>query len=64
MPHSALNEPRMLSLPDSNPPPLFSAEVPHGKPIHVTRKMRGKRRSNVFLDDRGFPDQSVAASTS
>jgi hypothetical protein len=58
MPHSALHSPPGLSPLDSDPRPLFSAEVPHGKPIHIARKMRGKRKSNVFLDDRGFLDQS------
>jgi hypothetical protein len=44
--------------PDSAPPPSFSPDVPHSEPIRVTRKIHGKKQSNVFLDDRGFPDQS------
>jgi hypothetical protein len=28
------------------------------KPIWVARKVKGKKRSNIFLDDRGYPDQS------
>jgi hypothetical protein len=44
--------------PDSDPPPAFTSEAPSAKPIWVTRKIRGKKRSNVFLDDQGFLDQS------
>jgi hypothetical protein len=58
MPRSALHRPRALLPPDSDPPPSFSVEVPHNKPICVARKMHGKRMSNIFLDDRGFPYQS------
>jgi hypothetical protein len=31
--------------------------MPHGEPICVARKLRGKKQSNIFLDDCGFPDQ-------
>jgi hypothetical protein len=47
-----------LSPPDSDPPPSFAADVPPGKPIRVARKIRGKKRSNIFLNNRGFPDHS------
>jgi hypothetical protein len=43
--------------PDSDPP-SFAVDAAPGKPIRVARKIKGKKRSNVFLDDRGFPDQS------
>jgi hypothetical protein len=44
--------------PDSNPLQSFAVDVPHGEPICVARKICGKKQFNVFLDDRGFPDQS------
>ena len=37
---------------------MFNADVPTGEPIRVARKIKGRKRPNVFLDDRGFPDQS------
>ncbi len=37
---------------------MFDADVPTGEPIRVARKIKGRKRPNVFLDDRGFPDQS------
>ena len=37
----------------------ISPNVPEGSPIRVAHKpKRRKRLQNVFLDDRGFPDQS------
>ncbi len=42
----------------SGPPPIFTANSPTGKPIRVARKLKGQKRPNVFLQDRGFPDQS------
>ena len=47
-----------LQPPDSGPPPIFNADLPTGEPIRVARKIRGRKRPNVFIDDRGFPDQS------
>ncbi len=44
--------------PDSNPSPAFTSKAPFAEPIWVARKIRGKKRSNVFLDDWEFPDQS------
>jgi hypothetical protein len=45
---------------DGNPPPLFTACAPNlsSKQIRVARKVKGKKQSNVFLDDHGYPDQS------
>jgi hypothetical protein len=35
------------------------ASKPNGSPIHVAAKNKSRRRlQNVFVDDRGFPDQS------
>ncbi len=48
----------VISLPDSDPPPVFTMEAPPAKPTRVACKIRGKKRLNVFLDDWGFPDQS------
>ncbi len=36
-------------------PPTFSPSV---EPIRVATRSRGRKRPNVFYDDRGFPDQS------
>jgi hypothetical protein len=51
----------MLQPPDSGPLPSFVADVPitkpTTKPIRVARKIHGKKWSNVFLDDCGYPDQ-------
>jgi hypothetical protein len=49
-----------LPQPDGNPPPVFTTCAPNlsSKPIRVARKVRGKKQSNVFLDNRGYPDQS------
>ena len=41
-----------------NGPSALTSTDPSGEPIRVARKIRGKKRPNVFLDDRGFPDQS------
>jgi hypothetical protein len=52
----------MLQPPDSNPMPTFAADVPStiptAKPSRVARKIRSKKRSNVFLDDPSYPNQS------
>jgi hypothetical protein len=52
----------MLQLPDSDPPPSFAADVsitkPTTKPIRIARKIRGKKWSDAFLDNRGYPNQS------
>ncbi len=48
----------MVSLPDSNLPPIFTTEAPSAEPIWVAQKICGKKRSNMFLKNRGFPDQS------
>ena len=45
-------------LPEFDRPGVFTSTDPSGEPIRVARKIRGKKRPNVFLDDRGFPDQS------
>jgi hypothetical protein len=41
---------------------VFTAEMhgtkPLAEPIRVARKIQGRKQQNVFLDDRGFPDQS------
>ena len=47
-----------LQPPDSGPPPIFTAEPSAGEPIRVTRKIKGRKQPNVFLDNRGFTDQS------
>ncbi len=47
-----------LQPPDSGPPPIFTAKPPAGEPILVARKIKGRKRPNVFLDDHGFTDQS------
>jgi hypothetical protein len=42
-------------------PALAALDIPKSKPpIHVTPKLKGNsgKQKNVFLDDRGFPDQS------
>jgi hypothetical protein len=57
-PPSSLIGQGMLQLPDSGPQPTFAAGVPPAEPICVARKIISKKHSNVFLDDRGFPDQS------
>ena len=48
--------------PDDCPPPAFTLHdrpsSQPGEPIRVARKIRGRKCPNVFLDDRGFPDQS------
>ena len=44
--------------PELDRPSVFTLTDPSGEPIRVARKIRGKKRPNVFLDDRGFPDQS------
>ena len=44
--------------PELDRPSVFTLTNPSGKPIRVACKIRGKKRPNVFLDDRGFPDQS------
>ncbi len=49
---------RRQRLPDSGPYPMFNADMPTGEPIRVARKIKGRKRPNVILDDRGFPDQS------
>ena len=41
-----------------NRPGVFASADPSGEPIRVARKIWGKKRPNVFLNDRGFPDQS------
>ncbi len=45
-------------LPEFDRPGVFTLTGTSGKPIRVARKIRGKNWPNVFLDDRGFPDQS------
>ena len=45
-------------LPEFDQPGVFTSTGPSGEPIRVARKIRGKKRPNVFLGDRGFPDQS------
>ena len=45
-------------LPEFDRPGVFTSTDPSGEPIRVARKIRGKKRPNVFLDDQGFPDQS------
>ena len=45
-------------LPELDRPSIFTSTDPSGEPIRVPCKIRGKKRPNVFLDDRGFPDQS------
>ncbi len=45
-------------LPELDRPSVFTSTDPSGEPIRVARKIRGKKRPNVFLDDWGFPDQS------
>ena len=49
-----------LPRPDGNPLPVFTACAPNlsSKPIRVAKKVRGKKQSNVFLDNCGYPDQS------
>ena len=44
-------------LPEFDRQGVFTSTDPSGEPIRVARKIRGKKRPNVFLDDRGFPDQ-------
>ncbi len=44
--------------PDFDRPGVFASADPSCEPIRVARKIRGKKRPNVFLDDRGFPYQS------
>jgi hypothetical protein len=43
--------------PDSDPP-SFATDAAPGEPIQVAWKIKGKKRSNVFLEDCGFLDQS------
>jgi hypothetical protein len=48
-----------IALPDSYPaPPIFTASDPTAEPICVAPRSCGKKRPNVFYNDRGFPDQS------
>ncbi len=52
----------MLKPANSGPLLSFAADVPATKPttehIRVAWKIRGKKQSNVFLDNSGYPDQS------
>ncbi len=59
----------VLQPPHSNPPSSFAVDVPitkltvtpiqpTTKPICIARKIRGKKWSNIFLDDCGYPNQS------
>jgi hypothetical protein len=44
--------------PDNNLPPIFIAVNPTAEPIKVALRLRGKKRQNVFYDNRGFANQS------
>jgi hypothetical protein len=50
----------LLPRTDGDPPPLFTAGAPNlsNKPIQVATKVEGKTRSNIFLDNHRYPDQS------
>jgi hypothetical protein len=57
---SSIKHRGLLPPSDNNPPPVFTAGAPDlsNKPIRVARKVKGKKQSNVFLDNRGYPNQS------
>jgi hypothetical protein len=42
------------------PPPIANslATDASAEPICVAKRVRGKKRQNIFYEDRGFPDQS------
>jgi hypothetical protein len=61
IPPFSTNGLHILKPPYSGPPPSFSVDVPIKPtmaPIRVTRKIRGKKQSNVFVYYCGYPDQS------
>ncbi len=44
--------------PELAQPSVFTSTDPSGEPIRVACKIRGKKRPNMFLGNRGYPDQS------
>jgi hypothetical protein len=57
-PPSSLIGQGVLQPPDSGPLPTFAADMPPAEPICVARKIKGKKRPNVFLDNCRFSNQS------
>jgi hypothetical protein len=48
----------MVPPPAFNPPPIFTMKASSAEPTWAAQKICRKKPPNVFLDDRGFPDQS------